>query len=83
MCKCPKKRLTITPEQEKFIRENFGKIKRKHLPDMLGITKGKLDANLHIMKGLPISQNARKRKDHNQTSGEYFDIKEFAKYYSF
>jgi len=72
--RCPharkKKNITLTDDQVRYIRNNFHTIQRKLLPGILGITKGKLDANLHIMEGLEFKKT-RPRK--SATAAGFFD----------
>jgi hypothetical protein len=73
---------SITPDQQQFVRENFDKMGRTDIARKLGISKGRLDGNLRLMRG---ELNFRKmtRKPKEQISDEYFNINEFAKFYSF
>ena len=73
---------SITPDQQEFIRANFSEMGRTDLARKLGISKGKLDGNLRLMRG-ELKFRKMTRQPKKQTSGEYFDLKEFAKYYSF
>lgn len=69
--KYPKVRLTITPEQEMVIRENWGKVQRMELRKMLGITRGKLDANLNRMKDLPVREYSNKKRQEGFKEGMF------------
>jgi hypothetical protein len=73
---------SITEDQKEFVRQNFGKIGRTDIARKLGISKGKLDGNLRLMRG-ELKFRKMTIRPKKETSDEYFDINEFAKLYSF
>ena len=68
--------LTITPEQEQYVRANLGKIKRTQICKDLGITKGKLDGNLNIMTGITLKKTKPRVRD-TPTNG-IFNVNQYA-----
>lgn len=48
------RKISLTPFQEKFVRENYKTMKRKDMLRTLGITVGKLSCNMQIMEGIEL-----------------------------
>ena len=69
---------TISPEQEEFIKSNFGKMNISALSKMLGLTYNKVHNNMKLM-GLC---TPRKQAKVVKMEG-YFDMDEFAKHYNY
>ncbi len=67
------KNLTISKDQEMFIRDNWGKMSRKEIRIRIGITKGKFDANLNIMEGL-VFKKTNTKKIHKVIDTGIFDM---------
>ena len=69
------KNVTLTSDQENFIKENYGKMTVGKIAVLLGLTYGRTHKNMRVM-GLVRRQKAPVIK-----MSEYFDIDAFGKYY--
>jgi len=66
--------ITLTPEQESFVRQNYGKMSRSEMCEKLGITKGKLSSNIYIMPELSTNRKIKQ----TDPDAYYFNVNECA-----
>lgn len=76
----PYRNLTISKEQQEFVKANFGKMNISELSKMLGFNYGKVHKNLRLM-GLVKTRGEHQAKVVKMAG--YFDIDEFAKHYEY
>lgn len=77
MSRYKQKNISVTPEQEKIIRENTPGKTCKELSEMLGISKNRIQANRELM-GLTVIMDTAKVVDFADKNGN-FCIEKWAK----
>lgn len=73
--------VTIPVEKIPIIKEHHGKIKNRELAKLVGVTYNKLHKNL-IVLGF-VHSKKRTQAETLASNGEYFNIEEFGKHYSY
>ena len=73
--------ITIPEEKIPIIKEHHGKIRNRELAKMVGVTYNKLHKNL-IVLGF-VRSKKRTQTEYPASNGEFIDIDEFGRHYSY